>query len=211
MRISLIDRWNGLCRRLPQSAPLEAAYVIYPLLETLYSHPPRAYHNFAHIESCLALLFEPNWGVSDPAIEFALWFHDCIYIPGASDNELQSAALATVIARGLQQTDQWCETVRRLILATRHDGKATASDEQLLADVDLSILGASRGDYDAYRKGIRQEYDFVKDAEYSEGRTAILRGFLERFHIFHTDRFRERFESIARCNLQYEILDLQKM
>lgn len=209
MLISLIDRWNGLCRRLPQAPPLEAAFVIYPLLETLYAHPPRAYHNLSHIENCLALLAEPNLGASDPAIEFALWFHDCIYIPGASDNELKSAALATVIARGLLQTEAWCESVRRLIFATRHNGTATAVDEQILADIDLSILGASWSEYDCYRKGIRKEYDFVDDAAFREGRTAVLRSFLVQSHIFHTDRFRDRFESIARTNIEREIAGLQ--
>lgn len=183
--------------------------MIFPLLETLYARPPRVYHNLTHVESCLVVLSEPNLGTSDPAIEFAIWFHDCIYVPGASDNELRSAALATVIARGLRQSEDWCESVRRLILVTRHNGTANARDEQLLTDIDLSILGASWSEYDNYRKGIRDEYDFVDDAAFREGRMAVLRGFLGQPLIFHTDRFRERFESVARANIEREIVALQ--
>ena len=76
-------------------------------------------------------------------IEMAIWYHDCIYDPQQSDNEAQSAQHCrrclgdSVIIEILAD----CE---RLIMATDPRlPRAGKLDEDLLVDIDLSILGAS--------------------------------------------------------------------
>ena len=71
----------------------------------------------------------------------------------------------------------------------------------LLQDIDLSILGADAELYDRYEGWIRQEYDFVPEAAFRKGRSAVLESFLRQGVIYHTTELRERLEVSARDNL----------
>ena len=79
-----------------------------PWYETLthrYSEPHRHYHTRRHIADCLAEFDVVRFNASRPeAVEFALWFHDAVYNPKATDNEEQSAALAKVF---LEAAGDW--------------------------------------------------------------------------------------------------------
>ena len=94
------------------------------------------------------------------------------------------------------------EDVARLIRLTDH--RAIPSDEaaRLLCDIDLSILGRSPEEFDAYDAAIREEYSWVPDDAYRAGRLQVLAGLLARDHVFGTEQFRQRFELTARTNLR---------
>ncbi len=61
-------------------------------LVAAYGEPHRAYHGLAHVAHVFAEL--DGVPLSDPAVEWATWYHDAVYRPGRRDNEARSAALA---------------------------------------------------------------------------------------------------------------------
>jgi len=66
-------------------------------------------------------------------------------------------------------------------------------------DLDMSIL---EGLPDAYEDAVRAEYAVVDDASFAAGRSAFLRGTLEREVIFHTAELAARWDQAARANLR---------
>ena len=76
------------------------------------------------------------------------------------------------------------ERVRSFILATRHWKDLTDGDVQLLADVDLSIPGREAEVFWRYEENIRKEYGWVPEEVFRRERLKILRGFLDRLHIY---------------------------
>jgi len=177
------------------------------MLEVLYQNPPRAYHSLDHIAACLAIFDTHRSLATNPdAVEFALWLHDCIYDPKAKDNESKSAAVARHMLRELNAAATLQDQVESLIMATLHTRAPLTGDAALLADIDLSILGASPSDYAIYAAAIRAEYSFVPDEVYRPGRSAVLHAFLGRSHIFHTPHFQSSHDSRARANLEAELL-----
>lgn len=198
----LFHRWTGICRRLGLDGTSE-----WETIRDHYNHPQRAYHNLSHIADCLRQFDQCTGLVQDPiALEMAIWFHDVIYDPHSSENELKSAEMAELF---LSSTSLGL-TVRELILTTRHRAEPRKSDSALIVDIDLSILGSAPSEYRRYATAIRSEYSFVPDNQYAAGRTQILSGFLKRPHLFYTPSFRDTLESTARMNLQAEIDSLAK-
>ena len=78
----------------------------------------------------------------------------------------------------------------------------------MLCDADLSVLGADDDRYDRYVADVRAEYAHVTDEAWSEGRRRVLRTFLDRSKIFHTEAGRERWEAAARTNISRELSSL---
>jgi predicted metal-dependent HD superfamily phosphohydrolase len=74
--------------------------------------------------------------------------------------------------------------------------------------VDLSILGREAADFWRYEENIRKEYAWVPEDVFQRERVKILRGFLERQHIYYHREYRERFEARARSNLEQAIARL---
>ncbi len=142
-------------------------------------------------------------------IEVAIWFHDAVYIPGRPDNEEASAALAghALSEGGVEPAIR--ERVRALVLATRHTASPHGTDARLLADIDLVILGADPYRFGIYDRAIRREFQTLSDTEYRTGRAAVLRWFLARPSIYHTDTFRERYEATARANIMAALAALE--
>lgn len=177
-----------------------------PPIESLmeaYADPARAYHNLEHIEACLAGLDQFGELTADNAA--ALFYHDCIYDTKRSDNEERSAECMARELRAAAVPEATIRTIRRLILATRHLEIPKLPDEQLVVDADLSILGAGPVDYRRYVDAIRQEYGWVDDAGFAEGRSAFLKKLLARDHIFSTGQFRLALEDQAQANLRSEL------
>jgi predicted metal-dependent HD superfamily phosphohydrolase len=79
----------------------------------------------------------------------------------------------------------------------------------LLQDIDLSILGADAKLYDRYEGWIRQEYDFVPEAAFRKGRSAVLQSFQDQDVIYHTADLREKLELPARENLSRALENLR--
>ncbi len=168
-----------------------------------FSEPGRHYHSARHIAECLAELDGVRHLARRPdEVELALWFHDAIYDPRRSDNEAQSAAWARRALAAAGAPPEVADRVGDLVLATTHTATPPEGDGQLLADIDLAILGAPPERYAEYEEQIRLEYASVPEAAFRAGRGAFLRGLLARHSIYLTPHYRERLEARARENLR---------
>lgn len=167
-----------------------------------YREPQRHYHTLQHLAECLAL-FDGAIGLArqPAAVELGLWFHDAIYDVKSSRNEEASADWAREVLLGAGVAAGFAERVHALVLATRHTAQPEDADEQLLVDIDLSILGATRERFDEYERQIRAEYAFVPGFLFNLKRRQILRSFLDRPRIYATGHFHARLEQAARVNL----------
>jgi len=140
-----------------------------------------------------------------PTTALAAWFHDAVYDPTDTGNEAASAELARDQLVPLGIDPAVVAEVERLIrLTAGHVIEADDLAGALLADADLSILGAPADLYDRYAEQIRLEYDHVPIGAYRVGRADILARFLDRIRLFQTRAGRERWEHTARANLERE-------
>jgi predicted metal-dependent HD superfamily phosphohydrolase len=183
-------------------------------LSALYEAGGRHYHNLAHIEAMLGLAADYRASLHDPvAVEAAIWFHDAVYDSRAKDNEAQSAALTENKLASRTDAERLGRIAAMIIATATHELPSLQSlgdehfvrDTALFLDMDLAILGAAPDAFDAYEQAVRREYAWVEEPMWRAGRSAILKNFLARRHIFHTEEFRQRFEPQARQNMARSI------
>lgn len=191
--------WSGIGARGDGRA-------LFDQLHARYGEGQRRYHTRQHLAECLHA-FEDEEGLAEHPHEvaIALWFHDAIYELTRHDNEARSADWAREALQAAGVSSDAAERVHALILATRHTAVPVARDEQLLVDIDLSILGAERARFDEYEQQIRKEYAFVPGVLFRRKRREILQGFLDRPAIYSTARVHARLEARARDNLRRAI------
>ncbi len=183
--------------------------VLMQRLVAAHEEPQRKYHTVQHLGECLALL-EQNLDLAVDAAEvgMALWFHDAIYNVRASDNEAKSAQWAASELTAAGVAPERIAHIEQHILATRHAALAEGTDQQLLVDIDLAILGAPRPRFEEYERQVRAEYGWVPEFLFRRTRRGILREFLARDPIYNTHRFRETREAQARDNLAWSLAQL---
>lgn len=191
-------RWRETWALLGREAPAE----LFDDLRARYGEPGRHYHDLGHVLDCLEKAAETREVQDDPAaVELALWYHDAVHDPLRSGDEERSAELARSALAG-RIDDARVEKVSSLILDTRHREPPRSPDGAVVADVDLSILGAEPEAFDAFQRAIRREYALVPGFLFRRRRAKLLRAFLDRDRIFTTERFHQRYEARARQNLR---------
>ena len=196
------DRWAGLLDRMSIAEHRDA----FDRLHEHYSQGHRKYHNEVHIADCLDQLDSCGANVECiNEVELAIWFHDAIYDVHATDNELQSADWASRFLRTKNVNESIAGRVHASIMATRHNVIPMRPDEQLVVDIDLSILGRGTTEYDQFEVRIRQEYEWVPRDVFCQKRAEILQSFLDRIRIYSTDWFAQNFEQQARTKLRRAI------
>jgi len=174
-----------------------------------YNEPHRHYHNAQHIGECLREFAGIRDQTTHPTeLELALWLHDVIYDPQRSDNEDQSKIFAAQLLTDAGAPAPFTQHVLDLIEATKHNCDPADEGAQLIIDIDLSILGQPSDRFWQYEKQIRAEYSFVPDQTFRAKRAEILKLFLARPRIYHTDHFQRRYETQARANLAASISQL---
>ena len=188
--------------------------VLFGKVRQAYSSTGRVYHTWQHILACLA---EYRLVKCDAprAVLLALLFHDAVYVPGAKDNEAQSADLAMNL---LAEQGNIAEGERReiaqmiLLTASHHATNTLSADAMRLLDIDLSVLGAARPIYQAYATGVRREFcpAVVSEFKFRIGRIKFLRAVQQQPHIFLTAEMRSRCEQAARDNITGEIAALEQ-
>ncbi len=185
-------------------------------LRQAYRAPPRAYHDWSHVQEVLRHYADvaagPGWARPVEAW-LAVLYHDAIYEAGRRDNELRSAKLAVEQAgRWLPEAGVDAARVAGLIeLTARHGQHAPddfgdgpdADDTRHFLDCDMAILGADAAAFDAYDRAIAQEYRVhVPGWLFRRNRRRFLRSLLERPRIFLSELFHQRYDARARDNLQ---------
>ncbi len=178
-------------------------------LRARYAEPHRSYHTQSHVDAMLAGLSGLGPSVADPAgVELAIWYHDAIYDPARSDNELLSAALLRADLAGLADPAllERAELLVRLTATHRPPDDLPpelAGDAALFLDLDMAVLGSAPRDYDAYEQGIAAEYEPVHGRErFAAGRAAFLSGMLDRPRLFLTTRCHVALDAPARVNMR---------
>ena len=177
-----------------------------------YSEPHRRHHDQQHLEDCLAEL-EAVHGLDEQErrlLKWAILWHDAVYEPERSDNEELSAELARreLIGCGVPQED--AEEVARLVRLTKgHSAEQHDRLGSLMVSIDLSILAADPERYRCYAEAIRREYEHLSDEEWSAGRSAVLEHLLNAEPLYPAPEFRDRFEQLARTNMEAELRTLR--
>lgn len=175
-------------------------------IEASYSAYTRYYHTLTHLANMLGQLSDVKNEIRDwDTILFSLFYHDVVYDASCSDNEEQSAVLATERMAGINVPMEVIDRCQTQILATKGHQQDNDTDINYFIDADLSVLGQDWDAYSAYYKGIRKEYAIYPDELYNPGRKKVLTHFLNMDRIFKTDYFYYKFEVTARRNLQSEI------
>lgn len=195
-------RWRALMDKF-QMSPNN---IYYNFLFDAYNESHRHYHNYNHINTVLKYLDMVKDLTEYPhEIELALWFHDAVYDVNSTCNESDSASLACDFLVKNNIDEDTIKRIQRLILVTIHGSKLYCSDEALLVDIDLTILGSPENIYSQFEEDIRKEYKAVPYSIYVQKRKEILMGFLERNRIYHHDFFYDLFEKQAKINLKHAI------
>ncbi|THA72653.1 hypothetical protein E6P78_00370 [Streptomyces sp. A0958] len=172
-----------------------------------WAEPQRRYHTTAHLAAVLDRVDTLAGHAADAdAVRLAAWFHDAVYRPDRSENEERSAALAERALPEAGVPDAVVAEVARLVrLTVTHDPDAGDTDGEVLCDADLAILAAAPKEYAEYAAQVREEYGFVPDEAFREGRAAVLRQLLGLPRLFRTPYGTAEWEPRARQNLLTEL------
>lgn len=201
-----LAQWQQMWTQLGLAEPPAG---LFDQLIARYSEPHRKYHTPRHLDECFAKFEELRPEAEHPwEVEFALWFHDAIYDTKRQDNEEKSAQWARAALTGVNLPPVVAERIYRLVMATRHDALPQSTDEKVLVDVDLSILGASPERFDEYEQQVREEYAWVPEIVFRAKRREILKDLIARSSIFSTRKFAREYEAAARANLERSVRQL---
>ncbi|WP_326699112.1 hypothetical protein OG909_18495 [Streptomyces sp. NBC_01754] len=204
---ALRARWQdalaGARGRTPGPDPLPYAD---NLLER-WAEPQRRYHTTAHLAQVLDHVDSLAGHAADPdLVRLAAWFHDAVYRPDRSENEERSAALAERALTEAGVPDAATAEVARLVrLTAGHDPADGDTNGAVLCDADLAVLASAPKEYAAYAAQVREEYGFVPDDVFREGRADVLRQLLGLPRLFRTPHGAEVWEPRARQNLTTEL------
>ena len=194
---------------------LEQVSILWQDITMRYNEPQRAYHSLQHIQQLFGQFEQIKHLFHEPhIIALAIYYHDVIYEPTRSDNELKSAEYVVESLTGYLSAEQ-CQHIYALIMMTASHQidnwpnetkeREKYSDAAYLLDMDLSILGSSWSVYEHYAHAVRQEYAHVLDGDYRVGRMAVLKELLAHPTLYLTDYYYERLEKQARKNIEHEI------
>jgi predicted metal-dependent HD superfamily phosphohydrolase len=201
-------RFQALWNRCLLAGAASDGVAVYQELEKRYSESHRYYHTPHHIRHCLRE-FDLAAELMDDAdaVEMGLWFHDAIYDPRASDNELKSAELFTLRADDHMNAD-FRRRVYELILITIHPEQPRSLDQEFMVDIDLSSFGLPWPAFRRDSNAVRNEYVHVPDKQFYPAQIRFLRSLLARPSFFFTEFFRNRYEQTAKDNITRHIDEL---
>ena len=201
----LKSEWHNLTKNYCDSTLEES---LWTDIESRYTTKNRHYHNLSHIFNMLKQLDETQTEIKDlDSLKFAIWYHDIIYKSTKKDNEEKSALFALERLKKINFEPERAQLTENLIVSTKkHNILLTQNtDNAVLLDLDLSILGTDWNTYKKYISNIRQEYKVYPDFMYNPGRKKILKHFLERENLYFTEHYKQQYEQQARENLSHEI------
>jgi predicted metal-dependent HD superfamily phosphohydrolase len=195
----LQERWHQL---IPLSNPLSKHY--FDQLIAAYSEEHRYYHTPEHLYHLIGLLREVS--VADPAVYWASFYHDYVYIAGRQNNEAKSADIAKEqmleLNIDLKVIDRCCDLI---LLTKTHQLNECDPDAAAFLDADMAILGVEEKAYADYVERVQKEYSSIPGFLFNRGRRKFIETCLNQNRLFNTNCFFDRFETQARKNLAWEL------
>ncbi|MFF8598971.1 hypothetical protein ACF065_08670 [Streptomyces sp. NPDC015232] len=209
----LLHRWTTtlLAARAGREGPDPVPYGRELL--SRWTEPQRRYHTADHLRAVLhridELADQGGEGGELELVRLAAWFHDAVYRPDRTENEERSAALAERALTEAGLTPHEVAEVARLVrLTVTHDPAPGDLNGETLCDADLAILASDPDTYRGYAAAVREEYAFVPDDAFRDGRAAVLRQLLSLPRLFRTPYGAAAWEERARENLERELAEL---
>ncbi|GAB04601.1 hypothetical protein GII30_22055 [Gordonia amarae] len=188
---------------------VEISHAIRTELTARWNEPHRHHHNQRHLDEVLAalgVLREAGVAFDERPVVLAAWFHDAVYEPFSATNEEDSADLARELLAGDPDRD---EVARLVELTKTHEPAADDRNGVALSDADFAVLGADAVRYDEYAANIQAEFSQVPAEIFRTKRAELLTEFLSRPRIFVSAPANQRWESVARANIEREIGELR--
>lgn len=193
--------------RTIRQAGLEFDPGYFEALISMYRDPARVYHNEDHIAKVVQRIQATHHYVSLDeyiATKLAAFYHDCVYVPGWDQNEIQSAQVAYdhLVSMGAIDVINIYDVKSFILRTQNHKAPDGFNGAALLCDADLYELGTEN-----YWKNsvlIWHEFGQPDDEAWTEGRRAFLMNYLNRHKIFHLPG-QEELEEQARTNMQEEL------
>lgn len=182
-----------------------------------WQEPIRHFHNLTHLIDMLQRVDTLAEETHHPdCVRLAAWYHGAIfdtshvrhYKRAAGKDEAGSADLARTQLTALGVPEVAVTRICDIIMTLAGHCSKDNIDAQALCDADLGSLAVEPQKYRAYRENVRREYDHVPLLDYLEARTAIIKRFLDRPHIFTTP-MATQWEDAARENLTAELQRLE--
>ena len=217
----LTRRWRAVCAIAAPGAASAVVDAIGADLLSRWHESHRHYHGPTHLTEVLTAVDTlcargqlRNRSARTAAL-LAGWFHDAIYDPTPdAANEQASADLAREelgrLGVGVAVVARVCTVVLDTVDHDVAGGESGVGEERLVFhDADLWVLGAPVARFDEYCEQVRAEFARVAPGDYAVARTAVLRTFLTREHVYLTAHARREWESRARENLAREVTRLE--
>ena len=202
--ISTENQWNNKKQQFIKLWPSEnPAQIenIWDILTTHYSESSRFYHTKQHILDCLQHYEDiKKYLTSSDAVQMSIWFHDIIYDIKATDNEEKSAAFFAQIAKNILSRE-FIDTVKELIISTKHKKPPPNCDQAFLVDIDLSSFGSTWEKFIQDGEKLRKEAPHLTEKQFNDNKISFFQMLLSRKKIFFTDYFHDRYELVAHKNI----------
>ncbi len=168
------------------------------------------YHNSNHIQDMLDIAEKYDCKLTLGQF-LAILYHDCIYIPGAKDNEEQSVKSMyqqiNIVSMSFYKRNE-IAIAKQIILDTKNHIQSI-EESKLVIDLDLVSLGyepkifseCRDAIYNEYRKAYINKSDKEFDILFHEGTISFGEEMLKRDSIYCTELFRNVYEKKATINL----------
>jgi len=151
------------------------------------------YHTPIHVLSILEFANQNEIRLTTEQ-QLAIWFHDSVYVPQATNNEARSALLM----RALIGECQFLDKASEYIMATAKFGSEEPMPEDAELVMDLDLCAFTDDVFVVYDKCIAAEFIPVfGEVPYRQGRIQFFNKMLAKKKIFRT-AFMSRFEDSAR-------------
>lgn len=215
----LSHRFVGLCDAI------EAKYGTYinpakelPWIQRQYMAKSRLYHNIEHIMFTLELYDIIRQDITDLekrlAMQFALVYHDIIYIPERGDTfNIESSIEVAEYSLDGDNLSDFRKLVKKYIMATDHNKLINnirmrnfmSKEEKYISDMDLYAFALPMNLVESNSSKIRTEFEYLSDEEFNKGNTEFLKTLSNLKDIYLT-KFFGKFNEIARKNIESLIL-----
>jgi len=207
-----LDYINEYCKLAGKLSKMFKRYdfPIIPVINRMKNNG-NAYHNINHIYSMLKYLDDNKTDIKHIEVLLAgILFHDIIYKPDGTDNELNSAKLASKILKNVMPPEKIVQVVQLILSTENHDISLVSQDisneAKVLIDADLSILASKPVIFKNYCLSIREEHEDDPESKYCLNRCLFLESILKKEKIFFLN---DKLDSTARMNIRTEIESLK--